>query len=541
MTSSQCFSERILAIHFPTWSVAALGYTPDDLVAVVHQHHIITCSEHATEHGVCAGMSMREAQGICPELHVVFDNCEQASRRFERIVSVIEEIAPRLAVRAPGTCLVPTRGPSRYFGGDAAFIHHLSLVISEALRDEQLVARCSFGLANGEFAALLAAQQATRHDERILIIEDGETASYLHQQPITVLPFDFHEVLWRMGIRTLGAFARLSASDVIGRFGTEGQSALHLARGESLFPFASDDQSPTFAFDATYDPPLAYSDQVAFVARTLSHQLCDRLRTEGLSCLHFTIAVQRVTGEEHARTWSHDGPLTEAHIAERVRWQLDSWLTNHSSSREYSVGEVSSTDGISLVRIFPGKLVPHNGTQLDLWDQHTAVDEHVTQAVARVCGLLGEDAVMSASLQGSRLLSHQVRYQRWNPVVIEDPAESVRRKHRSDRSPPWPGQLPPPYPATVFPSPLLIEVTNAWTQSISVDAQGELNSTPERLCVNGKWKRVVAWAGPWPVDEHWWDKKHHHRCARFQFLTNSGDAYLVVRENQQWWLHGQYD
>jgi protein ImuB len=51
----------------------------------------------------------------------------------------------------------------------------------------------------------------------------------------------------------------------------------------------------------------------------------------------------------------------------------------------------------------------------------------------------------------------------------------------------------------------------------------------------------VAWAGPWPADERWWDPANHRRRARFQLLTDDGAAHLAVVEAGRWWLEAVYD
>jgi protein ImuB len=50
----------------------------------------------------------------------------------------------------------------------------------------------------------------------------------------------------------------------------------------------------------------------------------------------------------------------------------------------------------------------------------------------------------------------------------------------------------------------------------------------------------VAWAGPWVLDERWWDPLRHRRAARFQFVTVTGRAYVASIERQQWWLVAEY-
>jgi protein ImuB len=43
------------------------------------------------------------------------------------------------------------------------------------------------------------------------------------------------------------------------------------------------------------------------------------------------------------------------------------------------------------------------------------------------------------------------------------------------------------------------------------------------------------------VTEHWWDPANRHRQARFQFVLDDGNAYLVVLERGRWTLAATYD
>jgi len=52
---------------------------------------------------------------------------------------------------------------------------------------------------------------------------------------------------------------------------------------------------------------------------------------------------------------------------------------------------------------------------------------------------------------------------------------------------------------------------------------------------------VQSWAGPWPVDERWWDPEHARRYARFQIVGVDGSAWLLAVENGAWWTEARYD
>ena len=58
---------------------------------------------------------------------------------------------------------------------------------------------------------------------------------------------------------------------------------------------------------------------------------------------------------------------------------------------------------------------------------------------------------------------------------------------------------------------------------------------------NGDRRAVTHWAGPWPVQQRWWDAPRSRRATRFQLVDEHGDAWLVLRENDRWWAEARYD
>ncbi|NJQ08487.1 DNA polymerase Y family protein, partial [Streptomyces lonarensis] len=125
--------------------------------------------------------------------------------------------------------------------------------------------------------------------------------------------------------------------------------------------------------------------------------------------------------------------------------------------------------------------------------------------------------------------------------------DRVRRVPYGDAAPPrlpagpWPGRLPAPHPATVYPAPLPARLTDTAGREVAVSARAEVSDSPARLAVAGhRAARVTGWTGPWPVLEEWWDSAHARRMARLQVVTADGHAWLLVVERGQWWAEAGY-
>jgi protein ImuB len=77
-------------------------------------------------------------------------------------------------------------------------------------------------------------------------------------------------------------------------------------------------------------------------------------------------------------------------------------------------------------------------------------------------------------------------------------------------------------------------------RSVRVTGRGAVSAIPATVQRSTRAEPVVAWAGPWPLEERWWDTMRARRSARFQLLTESGSLLLVSLEHQRWWLLGDY-
>jgi hypothetical protein len=158
------------------------------------------------------------------------------ARAFDAVVAALGAFATRVDPVRPGVCAVPTRGPSRYFGGDGV----LARMAAEAVAGVGTTERAAgvgkawepagVGVADGLFAAVLAAR-AARNGEPV-IVPPGETPSFLVPWPVATLDRpELADLLVRLGVRTLGGFAALPGPQVLARFGTEGALCQRVARG----------------------------------------------------------------------------------------------------------------------------------------------------------------------------------------------------------------------------------------------------------------------------------------------------------------------
>ncbi|MGH3161315.1 MAG: hypothetical protein ACRDOC_05480, partial [Streptosporangiaceae bacterium] len=426
---------------------------------------------------------------ICPDLHsasLSADPDRETARRHERVIAAVTGFCPDVEVVEPGVCAFGARGPARYFGGETA----LAARITAALAD--LGEQGKVGVADGFFAALLAARDG--RDGRA--VPPGGAARFLAAQPVSVLAGqdpaaqdlaaqDLVALLNRLGLRTLGDFAALPVRDVASRFGTAGEGAHRLARGLDSRPLATRPPPADLSVVQEFDPPEPRAEPVVFAAKALAGLLHDGLAARGLTCVRVQVTAAWADGRESSRRWRHDGLLSAAAVADRVRWQLDGGPPappddgagqappdDGAAQAPPDDGEQYQPGGIVALRLVPDQVVRATGQQLALWGE-TLVSDRVARAAMRVQAMLGHEAVLRPVLGGGRNVHDQV-----TPVPF---GEKTEPRLPADR--PWPGRVRGTAPGLVFPAAREAEVTDDAGRPVTVSGRCAVSAAPARLAV----------------------------------------------------------
>ncbi len=463
--------------------------------AAVHDGRTVTAvSALARAQGVRRGMRRRQAQECCPGLELLAVDEGRDARSFEPVAAAAETVVAGLEIARPGLLLLPAAGASRYHGSETALAERLVAQVAEATGHE-----CQVGVADGLLAAVLAARSAR-------VVPPGTARAFLAPRGVTELVHAaigeeavaevgaLVDLLVRLGLHTLGDLTALPAADVEARFGPGGTWAHRLARGEDVRPPARRRLEPDVAVECELDPPAERVDAAAFAARRLAEQLQAMLLERSSGCGRLRITARTESGEELVRTWRTDagglGGLSAARITDRVRWQLEGWLSGSAATgrrgsegpctregtregtRE-SAGAWTGTpapSALTRLGIAAEEVAPAGAEQGRLWGGASGGDLRAHRALLRVQGLLGGEGVLVATLQGGRDVRDQVHLVPWGD------ARAAQRA--ADR--PWPGRLPEPAPATVLVEPVRVDVLDADADAcpVRVDTRLALSAPP---------------------------------------------------------------
>lgn len=509
-------------------AAAVAGVSATRPVAVLVANRVVECSVLARAEGVGRGLTKREAQSRCPNLYVAQADTDRDARLFEPVVAAIDATVPGVEVLRPGLLVLGARGAARFFGSEEAAAERLVDAAAAVGVEVQI------GIADELSTAVIAARFAA-------IVPSGAGARFLAPLPVRELALepslaapertDLVDLLHRLGLRRIGDFAALTSTEVGSRFGADAVLAHRCARAVPERPPSARRPPKDLAVQYPCDPPIDRVDAAAFAGRMLATQLHTALSEASVACTRLSVFAETAAGEQLSRIWRCAEPLTPEGTADRVRWQLDGWLTRRDGTRP--------TAPITLLRLEPVEVVAAGALQLGLWGGVGAEQERARRALIRVQSLLGGEAVRVGVLSGGRGPAERITMVALGdePIPAADPAL------------PWPGRLPRPAPAVILVNRPVVYLEAADGTPVQVTDRGLFTADPTLLRWGSKQWKLAGWAGPWPVDEYWWTPKSGALsagvAARIQVQLDGEPAdvrvLLLIYNNETWRAEGLYD
>jgi protein ImuB len=195
-----------------------------------------------------------------------------------------------------------------------------------------------------------------------------------------------------------------------------------------------------------------------------------------------------------------------------------------------------------------------------LWGGERDGDRHAQRAVRRVADMNGAESITVPAWRGDRDPARTFQFVRSDAVDLE-------RRTAGDAIDltvgEWRGALPSPAPSLVFDAlraaadvsltaanatANAVRVLDAHGRTVMVDARHAMSGEPTCVWVGDTAYDVVAWAGPWPLEERWWDTRRARRAVRLQVVVQARErqntaprqAMVVVLERRVWRLAAWY-
>lgn len=464
---------------------------------------------------------------------------EYAFTEFERVVRAVGAISPLVEVEDAGIMVLSAKGPTRYFGGEESVAQHLRTICSAE--------NCphGIGIASSRFAALTAAHLAVSR-ESPCIIHQSVGQEFLDAIPVAALhrvgaiSLDTVGLLQRLGLSQCAAVRAIGESALIDRFGVEGRAVWQLVSGEDVRHFSPDAPPSDFAHTIDCESPLVTAAQVVAASHHGVTSAMQSIADHGQRCVRLLVECETDHAETSTRVWGEPRGFSGAAVLQRLMYQLDGWLVNEESTPD------APTSGIVRVRLVPLDCRAATAVQPLLWGGYEENIERAIRAVTMACAVDSAVIATVPQWEGGRDIAQvygQVPFSTANIADSHDAQQRVTSGRGVARD--WSGAVPTPSPACVFSQPHRAVVVDDADQPVLVSGRHELTSTPARIEVEGYSYRVEAVAGPWPVEERWWDPRRRRRHVRLQMLVrnqrNAARVLLMGLENSEWTVLARYD
>lgn len=530
-------SKRLAVLQCLDWSAVVAAKSSNSPCAVVHGQRVISRTPAAMRYGVQVGMRRRHAQALCPDIEIVAHEPNRDRSAFDTVIRTVNELVPLIEVSEPGLIVFAVRGPSRYMGGDEPMALKIIDALKTSIAANSLV---GVGVADSRLAANIAAHASAVASNRSglfapYLVEPDKTSDWLAPQSVRVLS-EFANInretislLERLGLNTLHDVCALGESVLAGRFGELGVELHRLSRGDEQHQLVVVVPPPEHLCVEKFDEPVCDQQVVVNSVQRMASAFTEYFSIHGTVCVRIIIAFESEDGKRSERLWYRPQGLTASAIVESAKWQLEAWPV---------------ATGLARVQLIADEVRADTARQLKLWGGTTQTDETATQAIGRLSELLGSSAVQIAKWQGGRDLLDSYELVSATHVQTIDNANSDKQLTVAK----WRGALPTPSPSVVYNEPVQVQINDQHGKLLSVSARHELSASPVVVIIGTTSYKVISWAGPWPVEERWWDTARGRRLVRLQLVcekitvkdTPQISAMLAILEHSEWTVAAIY-
>jgi len=326
---------RVACVRIPRFPIGAVWRAPQDdeggrrdsenrlhwddrlLVLTDPTSRIKTVSRAAGRRRVRVGMTVTEATAHCAELECQEWDDVVITRAVIDTTAALLEASPQVTPLSgtPGVWWVGAGGLD-HVGGERGLVKALTRIAGHWHPDVRIAIADS----------CVAARAATWGDKPVCVIPPGSDAAYLAPAPLTLIPIEdeIREALHALGLRTVGAFAALSATDVERRWGDAGLAAWRLAHGDDRRRPALARIEARRVVTAELPTSVTTLEPVLFLVRAALDRLVTRLVADGRAAAIVAITLRLDDHRTVTREARMPRPLARvAPMFERCRTLLE--------------------------------------------------------------------------------------------------------------------------------------------------------------------------------------------------------------------------
>jgi protein ImuB len=200
--------------------------------------------------GIRRGMTVTQAQARAPGVHTVVRHLAAEQRASRRLVTRLQTLTPAVQEDAPGRWFFESLGQGRLYKNERVFLNRIFTLVQK-----QGLHICA-GLAGNRSTAQVAADISAV--DSFTIVPAGYEKKFLAALPpehLSLCP-EIRDHLHNLGLCTMAQVAALPGAELAARFGSEGETARKLARGEDVHLFQPESLPLVLMHTRAFDFPL---------------------------------------------------------------------------------------------------------------------------------------------------------------------------------------------------------------------------------------------------------------------------------------------
>lgn len=491
---------------------------------------LVAATRAARRAGLTAGMTLPQARALVSKLVIRARDADCERSAQEALIEAAETLAPRVEDAGEGLIYIDLAGLERHFPG-GNFEANMARALVDAAEGTGLPARA--GIASGKLAARIAAELP----KTPTIVPPGEEPEFLAPLPLDRLcpQVGVAATLERWGIRSIGDFAKLPASEVASRLGRAGQALHTLARGEDAQPFLPRPLPESFREGMSLDWPLVALEPFLFVSRAALERLVSRLAAQGLAAKRLALELRLEPDGLYERTIELPAPTRDAKtLLTLIRLELEAR---------------SPGAPVTAFRLTAHPDRPREA-QLSLFGPEALSPDQLATTLARLFALLGPGR------SGSPAVADAHKPEGFALVEFAPPPPPpVRREPRRGQGLLTVRVLRPPVPIEVLTTTGPIDCLAEAPPPSGLYGVGPPREllTMKLLAIEPKLEAAVAKqpkiagrirvaAGPWGMEEEWWSETPTARDY-WDVELATGGIFRIYRDrvSGEWFADGVVD
>jgi DNA polymerase-4 len=256
----------------------AVGGRPEDRGVVA------SCSYAARALGIHSAMPMKLAIRQCPELILVEPHRQRYEELSHQVMDRLHALAPLVEQISIDEAFVDL---GDIFSADA---ENIAQRLQQRIWDE-LHLPCSIGIAANKLVAKIATETGKKsargpsYPRAICVVPAGQEAEFLAPLPTPMLwgvgP-KTEASLAELGIHTIGELAHWPTTDLVQRFGKNGDELSRHARGIDDRPVVTEHEVKSISQEITFSQDVSDDKRLEETLKSMSAQVGHTLRSEKL-------------------------------------------------------------------------------------------------------------------------------------------------------------------------------------------------------------------------------------------------------------------